>query len=179
MSWATPLFTPAMKTDANRICLALLALFVAGCASQPPRPMAAWSLDDNKPYMQPGTGGITGQAFSRTQGGDVKFAAGCPIYLFPATAYYMDWTQRALYARGHVAPLANYAVHCIRQTVADGGGNFTFSGLPAGNYIVYTELFWKIPYVLPSGSVVGETTGGPIAGTVSVSDGQTIQFVLN
>jgi len=168
-----------MTIAARGIILALLLTLLAGCATEPPRPAAVWSLDGNRPYIQPGTGGIVGQAFTRTQGGDVKFAAWRTVYLLPATPYYTDWTQRSVNARGYVGPMDTDAVPYIRQTVADDEGNFTFSGLPAGNYIVYTELFWKYHYNMPSGDDGTVIMGGPLTGTVSVTEGQTIPFILN
>lgn len=98
------------------------------------------------PFDRPGTGALTGQAFLRQRGGGVVRASGREVTLDPDTALSREWLQKAgsiwdLRNLTHPSPLfASYR----RTTTADADGRFTFRDLPAGKYLVRTEVTWEV-----------------------------------
>ena len=67
----------------------ILGLTLAGCVqSRPPYALRTPFLDsDFRPWSKPGPAAISGQAFLRTVGGDVKTCAGQDVSLMPGTQY--------------------------------------------------------------------------------------------
>lgn len=119
-------------------------------------------------YLRDGAGVITGQAFLKTRGGDVRVGAGNVITLMPDDG----WTPRAYatllehFVLDKIPEEArSYFGKVVRTTQADAHGNFTFEGLPKGKYILETIITWQVPsrYGL-------ETTGGKVRRAVIVGD---------
>jgi hypothetical protein len=46
-----------------------------------------FSTEELRPYSKPGKSSVSGQAFLRTRGGDIRIGAGCEVQLFPTTDY--------------------------------------------------------------------------------------------
>ena len=121
-----------------------------------------------------GTAGISGQAFLRTRGGDVKYGAGNAVYLVPSTAYTDD--LMAAVARGQdfyqsADPrLGKY----MKKTTADASGNFEFQELAAGEYHVLCPIYWE--YVVSRYET--NRTGRLVQKKVTVGDGQFIRIML-
>lgn len=99
---------------------------------------------------------VRGQAFTKTLGGDVKYAAGNPIFMVAATPYTkecLDLVVNPGYQTNCLGQLKDY----VRSATADGQGNFEFDDVPPGEYIVHTLLLWQVPgpYGLhPTGGVL-------------------------
>lgn len=115
-----------------------------------------------------GTASVSGQAFLRTVGGEVKFCAGREIVLVPDTPY-----AEALAAanrdglRGQEHPPAYMKYR--RTTVGDGFGNFEFRDLPAGKWMVQCLLTWAVsPY---------QDTGGFAEARFSLSEGESKRVI--
>ena len=90
-----------------------------------------------------GTAKVTGQAFLKTRGGDVKKAAGNEVMLNPVTAYSNQWYQIAYLQNTPLSePDPQYENHII-TTVADTDGKFAFNNVPAGEYYLTTQVFWE------------------------------------
>lgn len=134
------------------------------------------------PYAAPGTAVVTGQAFEKTNGGDVKYAAGYTIRLLPATPYSNDYLAQTtahknlagvgMFASGRFAGDAEklQAMHSHElTTVADGSGHFEFRNVPAGFYHIYVRIEWLAG---------GETTGGVASAGVTVEDGKTYNVIV-
>ncbi len=161
--------TLAFQFRGNRmrsIAAVLLASFlITGCQSVPPQPMSSHFDAEAASYArQSGSGGITGQAFARQVGGGVVTAAGNPVILFPDQSYTRELARRMAsgqYQAGDEAPLGQYA----RSTTADASGNFRFTGLAAGDYIVLTEVKWGVPtqygLIMEGGSLYQSVTVQP------------------
>lgn len=118
-----------------------------------------------------GSSSLVGQAFAKTRGGDTKYASGETVTLLPVSDYTTEYMKGIGTARGAATAdpqLASYT----RTTVADAEGRFTFKNIPAGNYYVYTKVFWQIP-----GRYGASTTGGWIKDVVNVS-GDTTNLIL-
>lgn len=120
------------------------------------------------PYAGVGTSNITGQAFSKTKGGDVKYPAGESIYLFPDNPYMTEALGKFYYFTLGGTNLSHLSPY-VRSTQIDGGGNFTFTNIPSGSYILITTHTW----------LAGEyTTGGDIEGKVIVAPNQTAKVLV-
>ena len=149
----------------GRIAL-VTALLLGGCTAKVEGPFIA---ADHEACAGPGSARIDGQAFALTRGGDVKTAAGRAVYLVPDTAYTREMATKMLTGLQVIATpeLDRYA----RETVADAGGNFSFTDLPACAFLIITTVVWQVP---PYGS----TTGGTMWSAVRVADGQTARVIV-
>lgn len=153
----------------------LLAGALAGCAvpQQQAIPRVPFPVAEYAALPTTGTGSVTGQAFMRTVGGDVKYGAGSDVFLLPATSYTTQWyTENYLGGR----PLENPDPRASQGqlvTQADGGGNFTFTSVPPGNYYLSSAVRWQAPSqygLLPQ--------GGVIAKLITVTDGKQSREML-
>jgi hypothetical protein len=131
--------------------------------------------EDLRPYKQLGTSKIVGQAFLKTQGGDVKLAAGNPVVLVPALQWLVRIAESADLSQSADWPedLRNTFLSVARSGDADAGGNFEFGDLPGGDYLLATKITWSVP-----GQYGLETTGGLVTRIVSVEAGSTKKVML-
>lgn len=147
-------------------------LAVTGCAQQqlvhfPPFPAAEYSK-----LERTGAGTVTGQAFLRTKGGDVKSGAGSEIQLIPATSY------SAVYYNAYKARLPTdnpdpQAKQYTFRTQADATGGFEFKNVPKGRYYLAGEVTWMAP-----GPYGLSKQGGLLLKEVNVSDGAQVKIML-
>ena len=144
------------------LCCAL----VAGCVF--PR-MATFNEAEYAPYAQPGTGSISGQAFLKTRGGEVKYGAGNEIYLNPVTTYSTEWFQETVLNNRRLKPADSRTDPFHWVTSADGQGNFQFENLPAGEYYVACVVAWQVD---------GWTTGDWVHARVAVREGEHVERVI-
>lgn len=153
-------------------------LFLSGCATPPPpQPLAAFNEQEYAKFSGSGSGILEGQAFLRTRGGDIKYAAGSEVALKPATSHGRDWANRC-YRTDRWHPVDDRARPYLRTAIADASGSFRFTNLPPGEYVVVTSIFWQYPRSTGS-SVYMATTGGFVAGIATVEDGQVVRVILN
>lgn len=168
----------------------LLALaWGAGCApapvrtriSEPPLPFnprvgfpdALPDSAEYAPFLAGGTGTISGQAFMKTRGGDVKLGAGNIAYLDPVTTYSRDWwihrgqKESGIDVRSPDA-LFNAAQ---RQVIIDAQGKFRFDKVAPGHYYVRSTVKWYV------GGSYG-TQGGLVSAEVEVKAGETTEVIL-
>lgn len=150
---------------------AAASVVLCSCAAQPR--LAIFNEAEYAPFRKGGTGKITGQAFMRTKGGDVKYAAGQQVNLNPVTTYSKEWFERAVLGGQTLAPADPRLGAEEKHTLADAEGRFEFNGLAAGDYYLTSWLTWIVPT-----EYVTITTGGTLAGKYSVANGQTTKVVL-
>lgn len=127
-----------------RIAWHLLIVTLAGCAGsvQPQARHTAFDASEYAGYGGSGNATITGQAFAKTKGGDVKYAAGNTIVLNPVTTYSTEWWDRWV-VRGEALEDGDpRAKPYARTTNADGEGRFKFANVPPGSYYVMTSIHW-------------------------------------
>lgn len=123
-----------------------------------------------------GTGVLTGQAFLRTVGGDVKTAAGREVILQPATSYAARWwggsEEYLVWPEAQLDPrLDRY----LRKQTADASGRFSFKNIPAGDYFVSAPVTWQ-RYV-PSIDMM-RTEGGVVYKRVTIGGSDPVEVIL-
>src|SRR3989339_406044 len=142
----------------------LLTIFLLfGCTKPAFNIQTTFTEDELAPYAKNGTATVVGQAFLKTQGGNVKYAAGNKITLMPVTSYTTEIVTAATsetYSK--IDNLDPRFGKYRRDSLADGEGRFVFNDIPSGNYYVLTHLTWKVPG--PYGSLL--STGGYIVTTI-------------
>ncbi len=127
-----------------------------------------------RPFLDGGTASLTGQAFMKTRGGDVKLAAGNPVHLDPKTTYATEWMwRRGVDFKAFSVPDPNAVFQSARRvTTADAQGRFRFDGLAPGWYYVTTFVRWE------TGGLDTPTQGGILADSVKVDAGKTADIVI-
>ncbi len=143
---------------------------LAACATGPMPMVTQFSPETQEACSGTGTGTITGQAFRRTLGGDVRYAAGNEVILMAADAHTREFAQRL--SQGQSVEADARIDDYIRTTIADDEGEFRFNNLPPCRYIVIAHVFWQVPDPLYPNQ------GGVLADEVTVSEGETVELIL-
>jgi hypothetical protein len=147
-----------------------MALFLVGCVPTPQKRQAAFIESEYAAYDRAGTGAIEGHAFLRTNGGDVKTAAGKPISLNPVTSYSTEHYQRSVIGLNTLEGPDPRCDKYYRETIATVDGGFRFDGLPARDYNVFAPIQWLASQHQYAGSIAHAK--------VTVREGQTIKVVV-
>ena len=131
-----------------------------------------FDADALRAYAEKGNAKIRGQAFLKTQGGDVKVGAGNTVWLVPdvpwATGLF-DLIDRGFSSKDLPQSEKNIMERVVRSTDADASGNFEFDDVPPGKYQIETSITW----------LAGDSrTGGRVIRQVIVGDGQTQKVML-
>lgn len=153
--------------------MSLLLLFaVYGCTTSVP-PMARMPFPESEyDALKPtGTAMISGQAFMRTRGGDIKTAAGFNITLNPVTSYSNQWYELS-YIEGYA--LENYDQRLLkyfRSQKADADGRFAFKNIPEGDYYIVAPVYWEVPNHGKQGGIIAEK--------ISVKNGDDLHLILS
>ena len=134
-------------------------------------------------YLVRGTAEVTGQAFMKTQSGDVKYAAGNEVWLNPVTSMSNQWYKEIYLGTNHLYPKKELTVddetlekygEAIIVTLGDGEGRFKFQNVPAGDYYMVTEVIWQVP-----GRYGLSKTGGWVCKKVRIRSGKSHNFILH
>ena len=113
---------------------------------------------------------VTGQAFLKTRGGDVKYAAGNKVFLEPATPFAKEYYKNQSH---YPYPLTTHNVKAAaytRDTTADAQGRFTFKNIPTGEYFIVTSVTWE---------VAGKIQGGTLIKLINVKNESSLNFILS
>lgn len=158
---------------------ALAGLALGGCASRPaalaPQSRMEFPLSEYEGLAKTGTASVSGQAFLKTRGGDVKTAAGNEILLNPVTSYSMEWYIKQ-YTQGlPLVPPDSRLTDYQKRATADGSGRFSFKGVPPGEYFVTAVVTWEAP-----AGYLGElqTQGGLVTKRLVVKDGESYDVII-
>lgn len=154
--------------------LTFLTLALASCAT-PQERVAKYDPAEYARYAGSGTARISGQAFAKTVGGDVKYAAGNTVWLYPVTSMTTEWYNTAIKGGKPMKAGDERMMQHSRSTVADGSGNFEFSGLPAGEYYVVTQVSWGVATGMQFFPI--ESTGTALTAKVHVSEGESKRII--
>jgi hypothetical protein len=158
-----------LLTTAACICL-------AGCAAN--RPVQYGTL--HTPYNDadyawstaPGTASVAGQAFLRTNGGDVKTCAGSDVALIPDGAYTQEMLATLLAGQNVKEDEAFDAKRRVTQCNAQ--GDFKFTGLPAGKWLIQTTVTWNVPT-----EEIMQEQGGSLEAAITTSTNNTTELILS
>ena len=120
-----------------------------------------------------GTASITGQAFLKTRGGGVRTCAGERVVLLPYNSYTAE--IYAAVRRGAVMPqtVDPRIQQFTRTGICSAQGDFAFSGLPGGRWLIISKVTWEVPQRY--GSLF---QGGELAGIVETVNGQATRYYL-
>lgn len=138
-----------------------------GCILQP-----MVTAFDEAPFLAAqgeGNATITGQAFLKTLGGDVKFGAGNEVELVPSTPYSDERYQRVMINRESLAERDQRIERFTKKATADGNGNFEFKNIKPGKYYLYCLIKWNTGYT---------TTGGYAHATVEIKENESKKVVV-
>jgi hypothetical protein len=158
-----------------------LVLVVGGCAYTAPAPSIyqraqTFNEAEYAPYAGEGTASISGQAFLKTRGGDVKYGAGETVVLHPVTAYSKEWWTASIESGRKMSEADARASATMRTVTADGEGRFKFEKLPAGEYYIACSVSWQ--YVAGGRYAYSKTTGGMVGAQVKVGAGEHQDVIL-
>lgn len=151
----------------------LLLLVPSGCALKPDiQTKTPFSSKDFEAYKAKGNGKIYGQTFLKTRGGDVKLAAGNTVALWPAPTF----MREAMTLREGGYNVTNYTQEVVREilpykrdSIGDAQGNFDFTDLAPGDYMLEVVITWE---------VAGSQTGGVVRKFVTLGEGQAMKVIL-
>ncbi len=102
----------------------------------------------------------------------MKLGAGNTVELIPSTPYTRERFGYAL-ADFKVDPRHPDMNKYVRTTIADAQGNFEFTNIPAGDYVVACLIQWELP-----SSFIPQYTGAQAIKFVTVKDGEEKKIVL-
>jgi hypothetical protein len=166
---------PRNPIASSSYVVTLLILLVSGCEQTILKPTVPFNPQEMKNALRAGNSAIVGQAFAKTQGGDVKYGAGNTILLIPLTSY----VEQALVLNNKAGAFTKVdldprIVDYSKSVVADGTGHFKFTHLAPGRYYIETDIKWQFPtqYGL-------QETGGIVKGVANIeNDGTIVEIIL-
>lgn len=98
---------------------------------------------------------VTGQAFMKTRGGDVKYGAGNQVSMTPFSDHGLEFVRnRTMNDYPKIVGLHPRFFEYVKTTRADGEGNFAFRDVPEGEYLFFTTIKWTYyngQFDLPAG----------------------------
>ena len=126
--------------QAWRVGTATIAAVLGGCANPPVDLTRTFEEGDFRWAEGPGMATLTGQAFARTNGGEVRACAGLEIYLVPVTPYTKAISKAIQDGNRRFVPHPPAYLKYRRSTLGDVSGGFEFRELPAGQWYVGCQL---------------------------------------
>lgn len=157
----------------SSVLFILLAAFVTVSCSTPQALQAQFNEIEFAPYREEGSGTVTGQAFLKTRGGEVRFGAGNEVVMVPVTSYTTEIFQRSVLGSQQIQrPDPRYFAY-RRTTTADGNGTFEIRNVPAGEYYLSCVIAWEVP-----GPYGLQPAGGIAYGRVKVGAGETVKVII-
>lgn len=149
------------------VSMTFVAAVLAGCSEVATVPLKTqWKESDYAAYTKVGTGVVKGEAFMRQRGGVVVTCAGSEVLLVPDEGIFSEMVKINESGR-KVTPLKEKInTSVIKATKCDAQGKFTFNQIPAGMWIIQTNVQWETPRHEAQGSFLtqrfrlmyGETT---------------------
>lgn len=151
----------------KKLLIAATAALLSGCVSIPkPVNLPPFPQAEYEKLKLDGAEKLTGQAFLKTMGGDVKVAAGSQVVLMPKTSY-TDFQFATCMGPVRCNKEDMRAAKYEKVTIADAQGKFEFDNIAPGEYYVQTSVTWMRP------STYGLVTeGGALMSSASVKPGQ-------
>jgi hypothetical protein len=136
---------------------------------------------------KPGKNGVAGEAFLRTRGGDVRTCAGLAAELWPVSEYTNTYLSSAIVGDPALMEVAeadrlrkavlHEVFDYVRTTTCNSQGNFVFSDVPDGAYVVTARVIWEVPSLRRQGPTMN-LQGGVVTKAVRLSGGRTVSLTL-
>jgi hypothetical protein len=184
-----------MKTK-NLIFSGIVLLAAACTPAQPHIFKSSWQAPELPDYTRNPRNNITGSAFLLTRGGDAKTCAGSPVFLMPnipKTAYEKELDSLSSRVRevtdidpafvAYKEKIRKLATEVSKSTKCNVDGKFNFKDVPAGDWVVETEVSWTVPtYSSWSKTWKQEKQGGAVYETLSIPDaaiGETFEVTVS
>ena len=159
----------------NWIIAGMASLMLLGGCSAPTHQLATPFRPADFEWSQGrGSASISGQAFLKTRGGDVKTCAGNSVVLVPENPYTLELMTAAKAGKDSRASWDSRYQHFRRTTICDAQGRFAFRDLPAGHWLLGTTVMWEAP----STSYLTNMQGGNLSQSVTLRDGETKETIL-
>jgi hypothetical protein len=129
----------------NKILMVVLcATLLSGCVKMPkPVALPVFPQSEYDALKLTGKETLSGQAFLKTMGGDVKVAAGSQVVLMPKTSYTDFQFATCMMVRCEQEDMR--AAKFEKVTTADAEGKFEFDDIAAGEYYIQTIVTWMRP----------------------------------
>jgi hypothetical protein len=155
--------------------ITFLFFLISSCEQTIVKPTVPFNPQEIENALKEGNSTITGQAFAKTQGGDVKYGAGNTINLIPLTPYVEQAINLSNKANAFTTvDIDKRMFDYAKKTTADGTGKFKFTDLSSGKYYLETDIKWQ--YQTQYGL---QTTGGTVKGIANIeNDGDTVEIIL-
>jgi hypothetical protein len=154
-----------MKRLSLLLILCFMMVSCAGGLARPIQRAVVFNDDEYLPYRKPGKAVITGQAFTTTRSGEIRYGAGRTVSLHPATTYAAEYFNVQVVRGAYMSEPDPRFLQFEKTTISDATGTFEFKNLPAGKYYVVTDFSWcagRSPQYVILGTLIqamaGETT---------------------
>lgn len=154
----------------NRFLVVLSLVLIVACAGCKVQRIE-FPVHEYADLETEGTATVAGQMFMRTQGGEVKTAAGFEVFLNPVTSYSQQWWDVSYKGGRKLSPADPRYLVSIRAAVADSDGRFKFTNVANGEYFLSGVVIWQADRRWLS-------QGGPIAKVISVLDDKDLEVVV-
>lgn len=148
----------------------LVAFSLTACAPLPPiTAQTPYNIDEYKQYTQTGPNTIRGQAFLRQKNGGTVNCGGNDVLLMPDSPFFRELLNIASRGRRPAVAQGQIDPALLRKAECNAQGNFTFSNLPNGKWLLATEVSWYAGY----------KQGGYLVRSIEVSNGAISQPSLS
>ncbi len=157
------------------LLMVFCGVVLSGCAETFSKMKTPFVEAEFLPFISVGTGVVVGQAFAKSVQGDVKLAAGEMVELVPLTTYTRERFERATLNEERLEPRDPRLTKYIRKTVANATGDFEFTDVPPGDYLVFCDIRWAVEDT----TVFPIKVGGLAYGEVSVKEGGRHKVIVS
>jgi hypothetical protein len=156
----------------SAVLVSIAGALLAACVAAPPltaRELPPITDAQMAPYLKTADATIQGQGFLRQQGGGVVTCAGSEVLLMPDVPYVRALMEGLRQRRRPDFTVDQRLKPGARVGQCDADGRFKLGPLPAGSYMVMTEVKWTVGYA---------RQGGALAKSVTVQPKQTLEVLL-
>ncbi len=135
---------------------------------------SAYSDVDFAPYRGDGPAQLEGEAFVKTENGEVRNCSGESVFLAPNTSFDINVITAFLFDIDLAMEKAGKSAPYWRESSCDSQGKFEFTDVPAGTWIAITIVRWG-----NAGRVIGgHNEGGQLAKKITLRPGKN-RIVMN